>query len=457
MVTESMRQQWKKYEESNKDKFGLKGLSIGDIKIRLMENQMNWCKQNLGAVVAESNAPGSVNAHAARWQPLLINMAKRLDPINVGNQFFGVQPMSGPDGQIFAMRARTLTKDGANGATIDMNNELFMGEGNSGRTGEGANVQAGDPSGFTLQDVTGDVGDDNTATAVGRGMTTAQSETIGSDATGALAWARVGITIQKAVVSAKSRGVYADYSHELRQDMFNVHGEDVDSILADVMLNEIQTGEDREVIRLMNISAKKATKHGANGVIDLTTHASGRWSLEKWKYLLFILELEANEIAKETRRGKGNRVLCSPNLASALVMAGLLDYTSASTLSAQADMTVDVTSQVYAGKLANGMDVFIDPYAGAIDYATVAYKGTNQMDAGAFIAPYVPVEMYRASDSDSFSPRMAFKSRRGLVANPFVQIPVNAAVGTQVTDEGFVANSNVYFRKMAFKNIALVS
>ncbi|QGZ16159.1 major capsid protein [Vibrio phage vB_VchM_Kuja] len=449
MITEKMRQDWKKYEESNKGSFVLKGLSNEDIQVRLMENQMKWCKDNLGAVVAESNAPGSVNAHAARWQPLLINMAKRLAPMNVGNQFFGVQPMSGPDGQIFAMRARVATKDGANGVTIDMNSELFMGEGDSGRTGGVA--QAGDPSGFNLREVTANPADDNTETAAGRGMSTAESELLGSQATGAKEWARVGVTIQKAAVSAKSRGVYADYSHELRQDMMNVHGEDADSILADIMLNEIQTGEDREVIRLMNFSAKRGTTHGANGIVDIQTHCSGRWAVEKWKYLLYILDLEANMIAKETRRGKGNKVLCSPNVASALVMAGMLDYATA--LAAQANLKVDVTSQVYAGKLANGMDVFIDPYAGAIDYITIAFKGASQLDAGAFIAPYIPVEMYKTVGEDTFQPRMAFKSRRGLVANPFVQIATNSPVATQVTTEGFAKDANPYFRKIAIKGL----
>lgn len=451
MITESMRQTWKAYEEKHKDDFKLKALSAEDIRVRLMENQMQWCNENIGTV-SESDAPGSVNAQAARWQPLLINMAKRYDPITIGNQFWGVQPMDGPDGQIFAMRSRTMTKNGDGTHSPNMANELFMDEANSGATGTGT-AQAGDPSGFTLQDVTGDAGDDNTSTTAGRGMSTAEAELLGSAATGAKAFYRVGITIQKAVVSAKSRGVYADYSHELRTDMLKVHGQDVDSILADVMLNEVQAGEDREVIRLTNLSAKRATSHGTNGVIDMSADVSGRWALEKWKYLLFILDIEANKIATETRRGKGNKVLCSPNVASCLVMAGLLDYTANSTLSSQANMTVDVTGQVYAGKLANGMDVYVDPYAGAIDYATVIYKGTNQMDAGAFIAPYVPVEMFRATSEDAFSPRMAFKSRRGLVANPFVQIPVDNAIGTQVTDEGFTADSNPYFRKMAFKNL----
>lgn len=452
-LTESVKKQWNEWNEKNGSILENNPLSTESIKMQLQENQLEWCSKHLGGNgrLDESNAPGSVSAHVSKWQPILINMAKRLDPMNVGNQFFGVQPMSGPDGQIFAMRARAGTKDGANGTNLDMDSELFMGEANSARTGNQTNPQEGDPSGFTLKDLTGGADDDDTATTAGRGMTTANAEKLGSDATGAPDWARVGVTIQKSSVTAKSRGVYADYSHELRQDMMNVHGEDVDNILADIMLNEIQSAEDREVIRLMNVSAKKAAHHGENGVIDVSTDTSGRWALEKWKYLLFVIELEANAIAKETRRGKGNRVLCSPNVASVLVMAGLLDYQTA--LAGQGTMNVDVTSQVYAGRLANGMDVFIDPYSGSIDYLTVAYKGANQLDAGAFIAPYVPVEMYRASGEDSFQPRMAFKSRRGLVTNPFVQISKNAPINTQVTDEGFAVDSNPYFRKMAFKSL----
>lgn len=437
LVTEQMRQKWAPVVEA--DIPAVKGLSATDISIRLLENQDNW---NRGNMLGEaSSAPGTVNAHVGKWQPILIAMAKRVGPNNIAMDFFGVQPLAGPDGQIFAMRARK-----GDGANVHTKEELFMNETDSGYSGTGT-AQAGDPSGFTAQEVFG-TGDD-TATTKGEAMPTTDAETLGAE--GGKAWNRVGVTVQKASVTAKSRGLYADYTHELRQDMQAVHGEDVDSILSDILVTEIQAEMNREFIRTMNMTAKKATKHGTNGVIDMNADVSGRWAVEKWKYMLFMLEVEANMVAVETRRGKANKVLCSPNVASALTMAGMLDYTPQ--LEGQANLKVDPTGQTYAGKLSNGMDVYIDPYAGAIDFITLAYKGASQLDAGMFFAPYVPLEMFRASGEDTFAPRMAFKTRYGICANPFVQIPANTAPNTQITADGLTADTNPYFRKMAIKNL----
>lgn len=446
MITESMRNKWT--EMARAEDAPVASLSQEDITIRLMENQSEWCRTNMGddgtkALTEADTAIGNASATSGRWAPVLIAMAKRLAPINIANEFFGVQPLSAPDGQIFALRARKGVEPGT--GNNHTKPELFMGEADSAFSGDTATAQAGDPSGFTALEVFGT--GDATATVAGRGMTTATAEKLG--ATGA--WSKVGITIQKSSVTAVSRGLYADYSHELRQDMMAVHGEDVDSILADVMVTEIGAELNREMIRHMNTSAKRATKFGANGVLDMATDVSGRWDLERWKYLMFILEVEANQIAVETRRGKGNKVLCSPNVASALVMAGMLDYSPA--LAQNRSLTVDPTAQSFAGILANGMQVFIDPYAGAIDYATIAFKGLNQLDAGYFYCPYVPLEMFRATGSDSFQPRMAFKSRYGVVANPFVQIPVGQDPQTAVTSDGIVVDANPYFRKMAIKNL----
>ncbi|CAL9976075.1 major head protein [Vibrio phage K469] len=446
LVTESMRDTWKPVVESAPEP--VKGLSDQDIAIRLMENQAQWNQSNLGdsgQLDEASSAPGTVNSAVGKWSPILISMAKRLGPNNLAMEFFGVQPLSGPDGQIFAMRARKGV-DASSGANAVGKDELFMNEADSGYSGTGT-ATVGDPSGFTVNEVTG-TGDSTASTRQG-GMTTREAETLGSQ--GGKTWNRVGVTVQKASVTAKSRGLYADYSHELRQDMMNVHGEDVDSILSDILVTEIQAEQNREMVRNMNVSAKRATFHGTNGVVNMSADVSGRWAVEKWKYLLFMLELEANAIATDTRRGKGNRVLCSPNVASALVMAGMLDYSTA--VSSQAAMKVDPTGQTFAGTLSNGMGVYIDPYAGAVDYITVAYKGANQLDAGLFYAPYVPLEMYRATGEDSFQPRMAFKTRYGLVANPFVQIPEGQAPDVQVTADGLAVDTNTYFRKMAIRNL----
>lgn len=450
LVTEQMREHWAPLVEN--DNVGqLRGLSKADIGVRLLENQAKYNLTNLGqrgdgtgSINEADTGVGNNSSDAGRWAPVLISMAKRLAPVNIANEFFGTQPMSAPDGQIFALRARKGAEVGTANTTKP---ELFMGEADSSFSGDTTNAQAGDPSGFTLAEVTGDSGDDATATTAGRGMTTAQAEQLGA----AGSWSKVGVTIQKASVSAKSRGLYADYSHELRQDMMAVHGEDVDSILADVMVTEIAAEQNREMIRHMNVSAKKASVVATDGVFDMDANASGRWDLEKWKYMLFVLEVEANAIAVDTRRGKGNKILCSPNVASALAMAGMLDYSPA--LSQQRSLQVDPTNQTFAGVLANGMNVYIDPYAGVIEYATIAYKGANELDAGYFYCPYVPVEMYRANGSDSFQPRMAFKSRYGVVANPFVQIPVGQDSNTAITTDGIVKDSNPYFRKMAVKSL----
>ncbi|QZI90470.1 hypothetical protein MYOV003v1_p0146 [Vibrio phage 207E48.1] len=447
LVTESMRDTWAPVVEAAPEP--VKGLSDQDIAIRLMENQAQWNEQNLGTsgqLDENSNAAGSVNSAVGKWSPILISMAKRLGPNNLAMEFFGVQPLSGPDGQIFAMRARKGVADTGAGATAK--GELFMNEADSGYSGTGT-VTVGDPSGFNENEVTGS--GSTTATTREGGMSTEEAENIGSNKTGAKAWNRVGVTVQKASVTAKSRGLYADYSHELRQDMMNVHGEDVDSILSDILVTEIQAEQNREMVRHMNVTAKRATFHGTNGVVDMSADVSGRWAVEKWKYLLFMLELEANAIATDTRRGKGNRVLCSPNVASALVMAGMLDYSTA--VSGQAAMKVDPTGQTFAGTLANGMQVYIDPYAGVVDYITVAYKGANQLDAGIFYAPYVPLEMYRANGEDTFQPRMAFKTRYGVVANPFVQISETQDPNVQVTTDGLTVDTNTYFRKMAIRNL----
>lgn len=440
LVTEEMRTRWTPIVE--KESSAVKGLSESDIRIRLLENQDAWNVSNLGGQMNESTMAGSVNSQIGKFQPVLISMAKRLGPNNIGMEFFGVQPLKGPDGQIFALRARKDDGAGNHGA----GNELFMKEADSGYSGEGT-AQAGDPSGFTLNEVTG--AGDATGTTSGKGMDTGVAETLGT--TGGKAWNRVGITIQKSTVTAKSRGLFADYSQELRQDMANVHGEDVDSILSDVLVTEINAEQTREFIRTMNVTAKKATEHGTGGIVDMQADVSGRWAVEKWKYLLFVLDVEANLVARETRRGKANKVLCAPNVASALTMAGLLDYTTA--VSSQAGMKVDPTGQVYAGRLANGMECYIDPYAETINYLTLAYKGGSQLDAGIYFAPYIPLEMYRATGEDSFAARMAFKTRYGICANPFVQIAPDADPNVYVTADGLTANTNPYFRKMALKNL----
>lgn len=318
-----------------------------------------------------------------------------------------------------------------------------MNEADSGYSGDGT-VQAGDPSGFSQAEIEGS---GSVVTTIGKGMPSTDAELLGTTTN---PWARVGITVQKATVTAKSRGLYADYSHELRQDMMAIHGEDVDNILSDVMVTEIQAEMNREFIRTMNFSAVRFKKFGTNGVVDIAQDISGRWALEKWKFLTFMLEVEANGIGVDTRRGKGNRVLCSPNVASALAMSGMLDY--APVLQENTKLAVDPTGQTFAGVLSNGMRVYVDPYAVA-EYITLAYKGATALDAGIFFAPYVPLEMYRTQGETTFAPRMAFKTRYGICANPFVQIPANQDPQVYVTADGIAQDSNPYFRKGLIKSL----
>ena len=435
LVTEQMREQW--LPVLQKESESIQPLSAENVAVRLLQNQAEWNAKNLG----ESDAPGSVNASVGKWQPVLIDMAKRLAPVNIAMDFFGVQPLSGPDGQIFALRARQGVADGSN--TAQSRAELFMNEANSGYSGDDT-AQAGDPSGFSQTEIEGSGA---ATTTIGKGMSTSDAELLGTTTN---PWARVGITVQKATVTAKSRGLYADYSHELRQDMMAIHGEDVDSILSDVMVTEIQAEMNREFIRTMNFSAVRFKKFGTNGIVDISTDISGRWALEKWKYMTFMLEVEANGIGVDTRRGKGNRVLCSPNVASALAMSGMLDYAPA--LQENTKLAIDPTGQTFAGVLSNGMRVYIDPYAVA-EYITLAYKGATALDAGIFFAPYVPLEMYRTQGETTFAPRMAFKTRYGICANPFVQIPANQDPQVYVTADGIAQDSNVYFRKGLIKGL----
>lgn len=434
LVTEEMREAW--LPVLNEESKAIQPLSTENVAVRLLQNQAEWNAKNL----VESEGAGSVNANVGKWQPVLLQMAKRLAPNNIALDFFGTQPLSGPDGQIFALRARQGVGDTS--TKQQDRPELFMDEANTNYSGLG--IHAGDPSGFSEKDITGAGSAD--APTHGTGMETDKAEQLGASTP----WARVGITIQKSTVTAKSRGLYADYSHELRQDMMAIHGEDVDNILSDVMVTEIIAEMNREFIRTMNFTAKRFQKFGTNGIVDMQNDVSGRWALEKWKYLVFLLEVEANGVAVETRRGKANRVLCSPNVASALAMAGMLDYSPA--LNAQSKLAVDPTGQTFAGVLSNGMRVYIDPYAVA-EYITLAFKGATPLDAGIFWAPYVPLEMYKTQGETTFQPRMAFKTRYGICANPFVQIPKNQDPQVYVTEDGIAQDTNPYFRKGLIKNM----
>lgn len=428
LVTEEMLNKWKPVLES-KDSQTAAELTQAKIQARLLENQETWCKQNqqfLLETAASSNATG---AAVATWSPVLIKMAKRLPPMLISMEFFGVQPLQTPDGLVFAMRSRYGSQTGT---------EALFNEANSAFSGAG--TQAGSVAGLP-QDFLA-VGDPAVASSAGTGMSTADAEALGSTKT----WAKMAVSIEKTTVSAKARGLYADYTHELRQDMQAVHGQDVDSILSEMLVTEIQAEMNREFIRTMLIAAKYGAVGATNsGVFDVTADTDGRWMLERWKGLLFQIELDANAIAIDTKRGKGNRLLVSPNVASALAMAGVLEYNP----NLATSVKVDPTASTFAGVLANGMRVHIDPYADR-EFYSVAYKGANEMDAGIFYSPYTPLEMYRTVGEDNFNPRMGFKTRYAISANPFYKLD---AAGNAAAGGGLGQGENGFFRKAVVKNL----
>jgi len=354
--------------------------------------------------------------------------------------------MSGPTGLIFAMKSRyKTTKAGANGTgsgTEALFNEALVGfSGDSTATGNGS----GGPSGLSgVSDTDGDSTlVDSGASYVpttGDAYTTAEAEALGN--TGE-SFAEMGFTIEKATVTAKSRALKAEYTLELAQDLKAIHGLDAETELANILSTEILAEINREVVRTINAQAKIGARQAnvtTKGIFDLSSDADGRWSAEKFKGLGVQLDREANTIAKETRRGKGNMVICSSDVATALAASGMLDYAPA----LSTNLNVDDTGNTFAGVLNGRIRVYIDPYA-ETDYITVGYKGTNPYDAGVFYCPYVPLTMVRAVGENDFQPRIGFKTRYGMASNPFV--------GSDAADGLATNRTNQYYRIFRVDNI----
>ena len=274
-------------------------------------------------------------------------------------------------------------------------------------------------------------------------MSTSQAEALGTD--GNSAFAQMAFSIEKVTVTAKSRALKAEYTMELAQDLKAIHGLDAETELANILSAEILAEINREVVRTINVTAVSGAQENTTtaGVFDLDTDSSGRWSVEKFKGLMFQLEREANQIAKQTRRGKGNIVICSSDVASALQMAGVLDYAPALNSN---NLQVDDTGNTFAGVLNGRLKVYIDPYAIGGNYLTVGYKGSSAFDAGLFYCPYVPLQMVRAVDQDSFQPKIGFKTRYGMVANPYAE-------GATAGSGALTFNTNVYYRRVVVTNL----
>ena len=391
---------------------------------------------------------GAGGSSVAGYDPILISLVRRAMPNLIAYDICGVQPMTGPTGLIFAMRSKysTMANTGGGYGAGDQDNETFYNEVNTAFSSvtSGANT-------FGQKFVGTIPGASNTSplTAVntyntGAGMSTAQAEALGTYQN--TDFSQMAFSIEKVTVTAKSRALKAEYSMELAQDLKAIHGLDAETELSNILSAEILAEINREVVRTINITAVAGAQDNVTttGVFDLDTDSNGRWSVEKFKGLMFQLEREANQIAKQTRRGKGNMVICSSDVASALQMAGVLDYTPALNSN---NLQVDDTGSTFAGVLNGRLKVYIDPYAIGGNYLTVGYKGSSAFDAGLFYCPYVPLQMVRAVDPTSFQPKIGFKTRYGMVANPFAQ-------GTaKFSGDGLAISSNKYYRRIIVNNL----
>ena len=403
---------------------------------RAQFGSLNETPTNSNAAV--TTAAGSAGAN---WDPILIALVRRAMPNLMAYDLAGVQPMTGPTGLIFAMKSRYKSQR----AGVQVNDEALFNEPAVGFSGDSNTTANGGTSGLeSVSDTDGDSSIvDSGASYVptlGDAYTTGEAENLG---TASEAFAEMGFTIEKATVTAKSRALKAEYSLELAQDLKAIHGLDAETELANILSTEILAEINREVVRTINSQAKIGARQDGlqvKGIFNLSTDADGRWSVEKFKGLILQLEREANTIAKETRRGKGNIMVCSSDVASALAASGMLDYSPAMSTNLQ----VDDTGNTFAGVLNGRLRVYIDPYA-TTDYVTVGYKGTNPYDAGLFYCPYVPLTMVRAVGEDTFQPKIGFKTRYGMVSNPFV--------GDTPADGLATARTNQYYRIFRVDNI----
>jgi hypothetical protein len=411
----------------------------------LLENQEKALREDRNML--SELAPANNSAETAgidRYDPILIGLVRRAMPNLMAYDICGVQPMTGPTGLIFAMRSvygNTRTDSGLtealyNEADTDFSSSGFSSPLAADGTPKNGTHAGSDPvaaSGYTT----------------GKGMTTAEGEALGDSSSNA--FGQMAFAIDKTTVTARSRALKAEYTLELAQDLKAVHGLDAESELSNILSQEIMFEINREVVRTIYTVAKPGSPSTATaGTFNLDVDSNGRWSVERFKGLLFNIERDANHIGQDTRRGKGNFIVCSADVASALAMAGVLDYAPA----LSTNLTVDDTGNTFAGVLNGRMRVYIDPYSAnlgaASQFYVVGYKGTSPYDAGIFYCPYVPLQMVRAVDPSTFQPKIGFKTRYGMVANPYVTTNANSAAADQDT---FTANRNQYYRRSKVVNL----
>lgn len=383
------------------------------VTTKLLENQHQALMED-----AAANAAGAMpdSGGVAKFDPVLISLVRRAMPNLIAYDICGVQPMSGPTGLIFAMKSRYSTQGGT---------EALFDEADTDFTGTGSHAGSNPVNG---------------AYTTGTGLATADGENAGTTkGTPGAAIPEMAFSIEKTTVTAKTRVLKAEYTIELAQDLKAVHGLDAESELSNILSAEILSEINREVVRTIYYAAKAGAQVGTAvaGTFDLDVDSNGRWSVEKFKGMMFQIEREANAIAQQTRRGKGNFIICSADVASAMSMAGVLDYNSG----LRDTLTVDDTGNTFAGVLNGRFRVYIDPYSANVDanqFFVVGYKGASPYDAGMFYCPYVPLQMVRAVDPGSFQPKIGFKTRYGLISNPFTAI---------------TSAANVYYRKVKVLNL----
>ena len=392
----------------------------------VLENQeraMREEKQALFETVPANNIAGTGATEIDRYDPILISLVRRSLPNLMAYDVAGVQPMTGPTGLIFAMKSRYSTQDGT---------EALFNEADTDFSGTGSHSGSNPVSGTYTR---------------GTGIATSTAEDLGSGTS----FGEMAFSIEKTTVTAKTRALKAEYTVELAQDLKAIHGLDAEGELANILSQEILAEINREVIRTIYRVAKPGAASTASaGTFDLDVDSNGRWSVERFKGLMFQIERDANVIAQETRRGRGNFIVCSSDVAAALAMAGKLDYTPA--LSGNDGISSDDTGNTFAGTLNGRYKVFIDPYSAntnaASQFVMVGYKGSTAYDAGLFYCPYVPLQMVRAIDPNTFQPKIGFKTRYGMIANPFV----TQSDGTTDADT-FTADRNHYYRLFAVTNL----
>ncbi len=445
-LTEELQQKWKPILE-HPELAQIKDPYKKAVTAMVLENQsmaMASERAQMGMLMEAGPGPSNVTGGVQNFDPILISLVRRALPNLIAYDVAGVQPMTGPTGLIFAMRAKYGQNQNAAGA------EAFFNEANTQFSGIGSDTNrfgfANNTTGDTLTNPVGNGFTTANTFTTGIGMPTGTAEYLGSNAN--TAFGQMAFSIEKVTVTAQSRALKAEYSLELAQDLKAIHGLDAETELSNILSTEILAEINREVIRTVYTVAKNGAQFGTTtpGTFDLDTDSNGRWSVERFKGLIFQIERDANVIAKETRRGKGNVMIVSSDVASAMAMAGVLQYTPA----LSADLQVDDTGNTYAGMLHGRIKVYIDPYFGGYtsnqELVTIGYKGSSPYDAGLFYCPYVPLQMVRAVDQDTFQPKIGFKTRYGMVANPF-------AGGTNVDLGQLYSKRNTYYRIFRVANL----